>query len=197
MALRLEVFAEPATAGGATVVTDLTAIDQGRLASYEEGYRAGWDDGSAAQAEDQARLSAELARNLQALSFTYHEARQHVLAALRPFLTEAVARVLPLAARAALAPMIAEALLPLAEEAADAPVEVRINPAARTAVEAAVPESGSLPRRLVEDPELGEGQALLRLGGAEARIDLDAAVQRIAAALADFFTLTETEPHHG
>jgi flagellar M-ring protein FliF len=49
--------------------------DAERLAAYEQGYRAGWDDAVRAEAADQARIGAELARNLQEMSFSFHEAR--------------------------------------------------------------------------------------------------------------------------
>lgn len=187
--LKLEVFEPAAPNPSATVVTDLGALEEARLAAYEQGYTAGWDDAAAAQSSDQSRIKADLARNLQTLSFTYHEARVHVLRALAPLLQEMVGRLLPQMAREALAPVVLETLMPLAEQLAETPVTLILNPAARPAVEALVEQATGLPLTLVEEPTLGEGQVYLRLGEAEMRIDMDRATTEIAEAVRGFFGL--------
>ena len=195
--LRLEVFEVTSEPARTTVVTDLSAMEEARLAAYEQGFTAGWDDATTAQADNQTRLGAEIARNLQELSFTYHEARVHVLRAIEPLLAQMAERVLPDMARAVLAPMIVETLKPMAEALADAPVVLVINPAARTAVEALIERTGALPVTIQTEPTLGEGQAHLRFGQSETRIDLDRAVNDIAAAVRGFFDLNLTETRHG
>ncbi len=188
MPLRLEVFEEvQAGAGAATVVTDIGAMEEARLVAYEQGYAAGWEDATAAQAQDQSRLRADLGHSLQSLTFTYHEARTHVLRAVEPLFEMILSRLLPDLARAALAPRLLSVLQPLAEAAADAPVRLMIAPPARPAVEAALAEVPSLPVELLEEEALGEGQALLRHGPGETRIDLDRAAAEIAAAVRGFF----------
>lgn len=82
--LRLEVFETAAKQGAETVITDLSALEEARLASYEQGFSAGWEDALAAQADDRKQLAADLAHTLQSLSFTYHEARAHILRGLEP-----------------------------------------------------------------------------------------------------------------
>lgn len=197
MALRLETFQTEAPATATTVVTDLGAIEQARLAAYEQGYTAGWDDGVAAQADDQTRLRADLARSLQSLAFTYHEAQTHILRGLEPLLAEMVGRLLPDVARASFGAVVVEALRPLAAAAAGQPVTVIVNPAARAAVEAALPENSALPVVLLEEASLGEGLAVLRLAATETRIDLDGALARIAEAVRSFFELSLTETCDG
>ncbi|MDN5786670.1 flagellar biosynthesis protein [Pseudorhodobacter sp.] len=195
--LRLEVFEESARAGGNTVVTDLSAMEEARLAAYEQGYTAGWEDATAAQQDEKARLSADLAHNLQALGFTYFEARSHVVRALEPLLTDIVGQLLPMVARHALAPRVLEILLPMADEVANAPIELLFNPTARPAIEPLIEMDSSPPISLVEEPTLGEGQVYLRLGAAEARVDLDDAIAQIDRALSDFFTLSTKDTTHG
>ncbi len=104
---KLEVFdATPAAKPDpGLVTTQVSAIEESKLASYEQGYKAGWDDAAAALAEDQTRIRADLARNLQQLSFTYQEARSHILKAVEPLLEEMVGRLLPDMARETLAPL--------------------------------------------------------------------------------------------
>ena len=107
---KLEVFDvdAPQKQTSGMVVTQLGAIEEAKLAAYEQGYKAGWDDAAAAQSEDQTRIRADLARNLQQLSFTYQEARAHILKAVEPLLEEMVNRRLPDTARETLAPLVLE-----------------------------------------------------------------------------------------
>lgn len=206
MPLRLELFETEQPVSPTTVVTDIGTIEQAKLTAYEQGYAAGWDDGVAAQSEDQTRLRADLGRSLQGLSFTFQEARSHVLRALEPLIESMLSRFLPVAARSALAPMVIETLRPLASELADAPVAIYINPAVRPAVASVLSEGDALPVTLVDEPMLGEGQAVLRLGQIEARVDLDAALSSVAEAVHHFFQMSQipapvlapqTESPHG
>ena len=196
-ALKLEVFDTGEKPASATVVMQGSDLDEARLAAYEQGFTAGWDDATAAASDDQSRMRIELGRNLQALSFTFHEARTHVLRALAPLLEEMTGRLLPELARASLAPLVLETLMPLAESLADTPVTIVLNPAARPAVEALLQEATGLPVTLRDEPTLGEGQVYLRLGDSETRIDLDRATAEITAAVRGFFELTHEERKYG
>lgn len=190
--LRLETFdlpaAAPAAAADAPAAAAEAVGEEARLEAFEAGYKAGWEDAVAAAEEDQGRLRADLARNLQALSFTYHEARGHVLQALAPLLREAAGRLLPAAARGAIGALVAETLRPLAERCAGAPVLVLVNPASRPAVEAALAVEPGLPFAIEEEATLGAGQVYLRLGGGgETMVDLDGAAAAVAAAVEEYF----------
>lgn len=195
--LRLEVFETGSPAADSTIVTDIGAMEEARLAAYEQGYTAGWDDATAAQSEEQTRLRADIGRNLQALGFTYQEARSHLLRAIEPLLVDITASLLPALAREALAPVVLETLMPLAEAAADAPVTLVLNPANRAAVDSLVTAATGLPLTIVEEPTLGEGQVYLRLGDTETQVDLDRTVAAVTAALRDFFELSREEAPHG
>lgn len=198
MVLKLEVFdCDPITSSSHTVVLDRVALEDEKLSAYEMGYRAGWDDASSAVNEDQTRACAELARNMQTLSFTYHEARGHVLKAVEPLLLQIVGQLLPEIARETLAPFVLETLMPLAETLGDAPVTLVINPVARAAVEALLNHATGLPMTIEEEPTLGEGQVYIRMGSAETQVDLDQATADIAAAVRGFFDLTGKDRPHG
>lgn len=199
MGLKLEVFESTDLRAGAsqTVVLDTLGFEEAKLASYDAGYHAGWEDAAAAQSGDQTRISAELARNLQALGFTYHEARQHILRALGPLMTAMVERILPAAARAALAPMILEVLRPLAERQSQPPVTLVLHPSARAGVEALLTGDQSLPVQIEEEETLGEGTAFIRFQGGETQVDLDDAVDRIARAVQDFFAMNQKDADDG
>jgi len=190
--LNLEVFDTPDPDPQTPVVVLQTiAFEEAKLGAYDQGYRAGWDDAATAHQSEQTQISTELARNLKSLSFTFEDASQHVLQAMEPVLQDIVAQLLPAVARHALAPTILHSLRPLAERASDSPVEIVINPAARPAIEALLSHSNGPPTRIEEEDSLGEGQAFLRLGHSETRIDLDGAIADISAALTNFFAVSE------
>ena len=197
-ALRLEVFDMPdAPVARSSVVMDQGALEDIRMLAYEQGYTAGWDDAAAAQTDDQTRIQADFARNLQSLGFTFQEARMHVLRAVQPLIHEIVTCLLPEVARESLPSVALETLMPMVDELADAPVTIVLNPASRPAVEALLEQATGLPLTVLEEPTLGEGQVYLRLGDIETRIDLGRATAEIAAAVRDFFDLKEKDQLYG
>jgi len=189
---KLEVFDidSPQEQASGMVTMQLGAVEEAKLAAYEQGYKAGWDDAAAAQSEDQSRIRADLARNLQQLSFTWQEARAHILRAVEPLLEEMVGRVLPETAREMLAPMVLEQVMPLAGEMTDQPVALVLNPAVRVAVETLIEQATGLPMVIQEEPTLPEGQVYIRLGETEAQVDLSRVTADIAAAVRGFFSLS-------
>ncbi|RID90899.1 flagellar biosynthesis protein [Gemmobacter lutimaris] len=192
MGLKLEVFESQAETE-ALAPDRASAAEEERLAAYEQGYSAGWEDAANAANQDQTQIRGDLARSIQALGFTFHDARMHVLKALAPLIREMVNRLLPEVAHAALAPVVLETLMPLAKDLAEAPVELVLNPAARLPVETLLEHATGLPLRIVEEPTLGEGQVYLRLGETETRIDLDRATQELSTAVYNFFGLSEQD----
>jgi flagellar assembly protein FliH len=172
-------------------------IKQIRLEGYEEGYQAGWDDAARAEAEDQSRIGAEFARNLQDLGFTFHEARRHVMHALEPLLAGMIEKVLPDLVTRTIGQTIVEELLPLASEVADAPVEIVVSPDSRATLEPLIQDLSSIPFELVEEPSLAEGQVFLRSGRSERHIDLSGTVDRIGSAINDLYELNEKAFQNG
>ena len=190
-ALRLEVFDTSQAADGSPLpLVEATAAEEAKVAAFEQGYSAGWDDAAAAQQGDQSRISADLARNLQSLSFTFQDARSHVLQAIRPLMLEMINRLLPEVAHEALAPTVLEALTPIADEMSDAPMTLVLNPAVRSQVEDLVSKATGLPLVIEEEPSLSEGQVYIRFGTAEAKVDLDRVTADISAAVRAFFNLS-------
>lgn len=196
--LTLEEFeAESSRVSEAGSSIDATELEELRLAAFETGYKAGWDDAISAGSSAEAEQRNEVARALQALSFTFHDARAHVLQALSPLMAEVAARLLPEIAHAALPHLVVEALAPYAEIASEAPLMVLVNPESRDRVEELIGTRSGLPLRFVETADLGPGQVGLRLGETETRVDLDAALLAIRSALNDFFDLAAKDNNHG
>jgi flagellar biosynthesis/type III secretory pathway protein FliH len=171
--------------------------DAERLAAYEQGYRAGWDDAVRAEAADQARIGAELARNLQEMSFSFHEARVQVIEAMGPLLTEMTTVLFPGLAREALAQSVWDALGQLVEDAADLPMEIAVAPESVGAVRKRLAEEGAARVSIVEDDTLAAGQARLRAGRMERRVDIDVALAAMRSRLQEYFSATERTAAHG
>ncbi|HEY6918371.1 MAG TPA: flagellar biosynthesis protein [Tabrizicola sp.] len=188
--LRLEVFdTAPSSDGSLQPLVEATAVEEAKVASFEQGYSAGWDDAVAAQQGDQGRIRADLARNLQSLSFTFQDARSHVLQAIRPLILEMITRLLPEVAREALAPTVLETVMPMAEELADAPLTLVLNPAVRGPVEELLTQATGLPMVIEEEPTMPDGQVYIRLGNTETKVDLGQVTTDIAIAVRAFFNL--------
>lgn len=189
-ALRLEIFdTAPAADGSLQPLVEAAAVEEAKVASFEQGYSAGWDDAVAAQQGDQEKIRADLARNLQTLSFTFQDARSHVLQSIRPLILEMVNRLLPEVAREALAPTVLDAVMPLAEGLADAPVTLVLNPANRPQVEDLVAQATGLPMVIDEEPSMPDGQVYIRFGTAETKVDLAQVTADIGLAVRSFFNL--------
>jgi flagellar biosynthesis/type III secretory pathway protein FliH len=174
-------------------VLDQMALEEAKLEAYDKGYQAGWDDAANAQSEDRAAISAELARNLQSLTFTYQEARAHVLRSLRPFMAGLAEKVLPAIAHDTLGAIVAEAITPLAERAADQPIKLVLHPSRRELIEEYLSRTTGLPLEIEEEPSLGEGQVYLALGKQETAVDLDGAVAAIQSAVQGFLDQSPNE----
>ena len=195
-ALVLEDFAQPsAVPDSPSHAPDLTEAD--RIAAYETGYQAGWDDAARAETTEQDRIGADFARSLQEISFTFHEARAHVIQSMHPLLEQLTGRLLPELLHDALGPTILEELRPLIDEAADAPIELVVAPASRAALEPHLAGAGSAAIELREEPSMAEGQAHLRIGKTERQIDLSGALDSIKAAFDALFEINERTLKHG
>lgn len=172
-------------------------LEAQKLEGYEAGYQSGWTDATRALTEENGRLQAEFARNLEDLGFTYQEARSHVLSTLEPLLNQMLQVVLPAALDQALGPIVSEAMMPLAAELADTPIEVLVAPDSRPTLEAFLQGAGAVPFEIVEKDTLPEGQIYLRTGDRECSVDLSGAVARISDAVNALYHVTEKAFDHG
>jgi flagellar biosynthesis/type III secretory pathway protein FliH len=188
------------TVGGRVATSPADGGASGRQEAWDSGYKAGWDDAVRAAAEDEARIRADFARNLRDLGFTYQEARTQVIAALEPLLSDIVGKLLPDLAQAALVPRIVETVMAQAAQAATAPIEIQIAPAARPALDRLFEAPPGLPVTIREEPSLDLGQAVLRFGHGETHVDLTAVVEAARTGIDALYTLTQDqrqERRHG
>jgi flagellar biosynthesis/type III secretory pathway protein FliH len=183
----LEDFSvETESVGSVKLMSDVAIEDQ-RLASFEQGYTAGWDDAIEAQSSDQTRITGKLTQNLQDVSFTFHEALSQMLRSIEPVFQALADSVLPEILQETLAPLIVEALSEMAREHAEQPVELVVPIGAGAALRPILAQKLSVPVLLREDSNLVEGQARLRVGITQREVDSLELLKDIRSALDAFY----------
>ena len=188
--IRLETFERAAAEPDQAVMADGAYLEEQKLAAYEQGYKAGWEDASATDDQDLRALQLAVSRNLQALSFTHHEARSYLLHALQPLIECLTDAILPDLAQQALLPVLQEEVTKAAERCLGAPLTLYVHPSAHDLIQNMFKESGGLPVRIVNEPSLMPEQVLLWAADGEARVDLSETVARIRTCLHAHFNIT-------
>lgn len=167
------------------------------LASFEEGYKAGWDDAISAKSEEHAGVSAELARRLEDLSFTYHEAREAIISDLAPAVEKAIMAVLPDLARQAIGAMVVEQLHTIIRENSETPVVLSTAPDSFQPVIDVMPEKPQLPVEVVRDESLSDGQVRFEFAERERLLDMSEVLESVSEALSAFTHETRKEAQNG
>ena len=194
----LEDFGRPGPAtpdpGGGL---DWDKVEALKAEAYESGYKAGWEDSGKQRDGDQARIAEDFARNLQDLSFTYHEARSHVLTALAPCLRQMVDLVLPRLARDTLGDRVLQEVESVANDAAGFEIGIVVAPENQGQIESILDQDLGLPLRIRADDTLADGQVYLKFGDEERQIDMDDVLSRIRGAVDAFLDDKQKEAAHG
>lgn len=172
---------------------DARNIESERLTAFERGYKAGWDDAVNALSVERKAISADFAANLADLSFTYHEARGHVLRQLEGLVMATFARVLPECAKSALPWVVWDHVQRIATEAAGAPVTVLVSPGSQQIFESILPGDPGFPVMVVEEPTLTDGQVFMRSQKGELAIDQATVFADIEVAVREFFQTHEQD----
>lgn len=175
-------------------VTEMSAdaVEDIRLASFEQGYTAGWDDAIRVQSEDKGRVIAALAQNLEDFSFTYQEALTQMIKAVEPVFRALTQTVLPEAMMQSIGPRIVEQGLALARDQIEQPVILVVPLGASAALKPLL--QTELPMQIVirESSDIGPGQIQLRVGDSEREIDTDLLFAALNDSVDAFYhTLTE------
>lgn len=192
--LQLEVFESDAPQAVAqTLEMRRDAFETACAEAYEAGREAGRAEAEAACETAAAERSATLEANLQSLSFSYHEARAHVLSGLAPLFRLMTDKVLPEAAHATLGQSLVEAVEAHAGSCADAPLTLAVAPEVRESAEATLARFAAPPVGVIADDALEPGEARLHLGARESRIDLDGVLQAMRGIIDDHLA-TEAFP---
>lgn len=169
--LKLEDFG--LFAGPVPVETiDGDRLEAEKLASFDKGYAAGWEDASTAAERTQAEGAEAALSRLQDLSFTYHEARAHVLRSVLPLIEAVADKVVPAVLRETLGVRLTALVEAHAEEAATAEIEILAAPGEAADLRAVLDGRVGFPLAVREDEGLASGLHHVRLGRVERELDL-------------------------
>lgn len=158
------------------------------LESFERGYKAGWEDAVKASDQEGHKVGAELARNLQDLSFTYQEAHSAMLSELRPLFRNLISTVLPGFAQKSLAPMVVEQLTEIASDMGDVSAHIRVHPLDEQKLAPMLDQDFGFPIEAVADDDVLEGQILLQFGDREREINLPELLRDISESIDGFYS---------
>ncbi|MGH1458101.1 MAG: ABC transporter ATP-binding protein [Paracoccaceae bacterium] len=192
----LEDFGTQSAGRSSIAMTDVSLEEQ-RLESFEQGYKAGWDDALKAQNNTAVQISEEFARNLQDLSFTYREAYAHILKSMNPLLSQIVETVLPEMAQKTLGLRVIEQLQEMVKATGDTGIEVRVSCANQSAVASLLKQEFGFPVAIKDDASLSDTQALLKFDETEKQIDLGEVLSGIGQAVSGFFHEHQKEVVNG
>ncbi|MDK3071684.1 ABC transporter ATP-binding protein [Sedimentitalea sp. JM2-8] len=171
-------------------------LEDVKLASFEQGYKAGWDDAIRAQADDQSRIMGVLGRNLEDLSFTYQEALVQMMAAVEPVFQALVETVLPEAMMQTIGLQIVEQCRELAAGQLDQPVKLVVPVGSSAAIRPAVQKNLAMKVDIQESDRIGAGQVFLRLGDREREIDTTLLLSSLRESIEAFsYSLSEAKQY--
>ncbi|CAD0184324.1 hypothetical protein RUESEDTHA_01203 [Ruegeria sp. THAF57] len=177
----LEDFTLHAGTGKVHLLDD-DALEEMRLAAFEEGYSAGWEDALQAREQDRGEASATLAKSLEDMSFTYHEAIARMSTSLEPMFQSLMRTVLPETLDRGFAARLVEQLTEFARDHIGQPMQVFVPEGCAPELESMVPESLSSATQVIEDPALEPGQARLQVGVFQREVDCSALLATISGA---------------
>lgn len=157
--------------GGTLHLLNEDALEDQRLAAFDQGYGAGWDDAIQAQEQSRDHISAELSKALEDMSFTYHEALTRMAMSLEPMFESLVQLVLPHSIDRSFAIRLTEQLRDMAREQIDQPMQILVPEGRGAEVEGVLLSDMPQPPRVIEDPSLEPGQARLQVGISRRDVD--------------------------
>lgn len=188
----LEDFSAGVASGDVMKLMSDVALEDQRLASFEQGYSAGWEDAFEAQEKDQSRITGNLASSLGDLSFTYHEAMTQLMSSVEPVFRSLVELVLPELLAQTVGQHIVEQFCEMARDQASGPATLIVPVGAGAALAPILAKELPLPVEITEDAKIGPGCAYLRLGSIECEIDSKALLESIHESI-DAFTYQNHE----
>ncbi len=193
----LQDFTPAPTPDSPMTLLSEVALEDRRLAAFEQGYTAGWEDAVEAQKTNQTQVLAALGDQLQDLSFTYQEAQSHLWKSVTPVLDLLVAQVLPQVMQETIAPLIVQEVLDVMHNEAEQPVCLVVPEGASEALKSVLSKQLSMPVELKESASLQTGQAFLKFSDAEREVDMVRVLEEARGAIKSFAYEVEKEVSYG
>lgn len=164
-------------------------LETEKLQSFEEGYQAGWKDSCSSGMESQVTLSAGVAKNLQEISFGYHEARSKMHQAIAPLLEAIFSIFLPQLLQEMLGPTVLENLTEMMRERLDKPIEISVSQANFEGLSSFLDAQLSLPFMVLKEADLSGDEVYLRLGDQEREINFDDLIAEVRTRTLSLFEM--------
>ncbi len=193
----LEDFSTGVASGDVMKLMSDVALEDRCLASFEQGYSAGWEDAFAAQEKDKTRITGNLANSLGDLSFTYHEAMTQLMTSVEPVFQSLIDLVLPDIMACTIGPHIVEQLCEMARDQASGPVALVVPAGIGTVLSPILTREFSMPVKITEESGMDPGRAYLRLGTVEREIDSNALLASIHDTIDTFMHQNHEELKNG
>lgn len=163
---------------------------------WQTGYSVGLEEGRRLALREHERLSATLVQALGDFSFGYHEARDHITAALQPFFRTLSDVLVPELTRTLLVPRIIEVLTAMSDAQIDRAICLAVSPEQTEAVRPLLAQVPELCATLVADNSLSKDQFEIRSGHTESLLDLTGLIDELQVVLSSLQTSpTETAQH--
>lgn len=179
-----------------TLLSDVAIEDQ-RLAAFEQGYAAGWEDAVSAQNVETTAHISNLNASLADLSFTYQEAFTAFQNVVSPVIEGLVQQVLPRLAQETFGSVLVERCLEMASQQAASQVLLVVPPDQEQTVRAAVSADLSLPLEVVSDEMMAPLSAEIRFPEKTAELDMGAILEGLSIATQSFSHHVSEEVKNG
>lgn len=167
-------------------IADRGASSDDLQASFDEGYKCGWQDGTSATESHDLEIRDGLSSALQALNFTYFEARQHAMQSLRPVLEAMTDTVLPLLLSKSLGGRVIE-ILEEVSETIEPSVTIICAPESEEMLKELVMGEITFPVTIEAEASLTSSQAILHLNDGQTNLDLSATLDSLRDCVSSFF----------
>jgi len=174
-------------------LTNQAGVDDAKLISFEDGYKAGWEDAVKAHEGAKDKVAADFSQNLEDMSFTFHEAFAKLGLAMKPLLLQIVTKVLPELSDKTLAAHVVSQINDMMADEAEHAIEIAVSPRNLEALTEVISGKTNIPFEIKSESALGDGQVYLRVNTEERAINLDVVTQGISDALDAFFQQIEQE----
>ncbi|MGB3407634.1 MAG: hypothetical protein WBA67_09075 [Jannaschia sp.] len=167
-------------------------------ADFDTAYNAGWDDAMAQVDSEQGRIGEKLSDRLLTLEREQHEAITAAISALEPLLHEVFDKLLPRTAERAFLSVLLEEVRSVMDAGAGH-MTVQVAPEEAAPLARLMDRAGLTPDQVTvtAEPALALSQALIRWENQERRVDLEAVLSALDAALETFLASVEVEPTDG
>lgn len=155
-----------------------------KAVGFEEGYASGWEDAKTAEEAARQRVAAEFERNVEAISFSYHEAVEAVRSELDGFLEAFVTSFLPEIVPDLTAAFLRDELRQIGMGAVPTNLEIVVSSSEAPFLQGLLSDHKALDMALVEDGSLAPHQVFVRSEQQERCIDLSPLISALQEQLA-------------